>query len=397
MFKKSGGRPMGETTVPVMSVLLLHWRGWWARLFGQSETVRVPEPIAPEESPAPQAAEAVVEISTAPAEAPVPAPRRKEDVRSLLETVQLGSLGTTPPMPRPADPGARERTLAGLRDLKQIPALQSLAQGFLLAMNQPQVAVDEVVEAIRKDAALCVRVLRMSNSVLISPERRIEDLESAVQMLGVVRVRKTAQALFTLRDGNRMAEGFDWRHLWIHALATAAIAEELEHRLRSADDSQIHLAALLHDVGKIVLSTLAPDDYREVLVLAWNDGGVLEDLERARLGVDHREAGVMFAEHNGLPEIVVQAIAHHHCPDEATSYRLEVALISLANYLSKAHGLGFSGARLGADEGEFGEQPAWRVVEEMCGGRLDAEAIEIQMRGFLGELRAELRGLRESV
>lgn len=388
---------MGEATVPVMSVLLLHWRGWWARLFGQSETVHVPEPVAPGESPAPQAAEAAVEISTAPAEAPVPSPRRKEDVRSLLETVQLRSLGTTPPMPRPIDPGARERTLAGLRDLKQIPALQSLAQGFLLAMNQPQVAVDEVVEAIRKDAALCVRVLRMSNSVLISPERRIEDLESAVQMLGVVRVRKTAQALFTLRDGNRVAEGFDWRHLWIHALATAAIAEELEHRLRSADDSQIHLAALLHDVGKIVLSTLAPDDYREVLVLAWNDGGVLEELERERLGVDHREAGVMFAEHNDLPEIVVQAIAHHHCPGEATSYRLEVALISLANYLSKAHGLGFSGARLAADEGEFAEQPAWRVVEEMCGGRLDAEAVEMQMREFLGELRAELRGLRESV
>lgn len=357
----------------------------------------MPEPVAPSVPPSAPQAEAPAEKSTVAAEAKsAPVARPKEDVATLLETVQLRSLDAQE-LAAAADPSARERTLAGLRDLKQIPALQSLAQGFLVAMNQPQVAIDEVVEAIGKDAALCVRVLRMANSVLVSPDRRIEDLETAVQMLGVVRVRKTAQALFTLRDGNRVAEGFDWRHLWIHALATAAIAEELEKRLRSADDSQIHLAALLHDVGKIVLSTLAPDDYRGLLVRAWNDGGKLEDLERERLGVDHREAGVVFAEHNRLPEIVVQAIAHHHCPEEATAYRLEVALISLANYLSKAHGLGFSGARLGEDEGDFADQPAWNVVEEMCGGQLDAEAIEQQMADFLGELRADLRGLRESV
>lgn len=380
-----------------MSVLLLHWRSWWARLFGAVEPVTTSGPGAPSEPlSAPQAEVPTEKSAAATGRKSAPVVRPKTDVASLLETVNLRSLENAA-APVVADPSARERTLAGLRDLKQIPALQSLAQGFLVAMNQPQVAIDEVVEAIGKDAALCVRVLRMANSVLVSPDRRIEDLETAVQMLGVLRVRKTAQALFTLRDGNRVAEGFDWRHLWIHALATAAIAEELEKRLRSADDSQIHLAALLHDVGKIVLSTLAPDDYRGLLVRAWNDGGKLEELERERLGVDHREAGVVFAEHNRLPEIVVQAIAHHHCPEAATAYRLEVALIALANYLSKAHGLGFSGARLGEDEGEFAEQPAWRVVEEMCGGRLDAEAIETQMAGFLGELRAELRGLRESV
>ncbi len=323
--------------------------------------------------------------------------RPEPDVVSLLETVQRSALDSGVDAPRAVDPAARERTLSGLRGLQQIPALQSLANGFLHTLNQPQVSVPEVVEAIRKDSALCVRLLRASNSVLVSPERRIEDLDTAVQMLGVARVRNMMQAMFTLRDGQKVAAGFDWRHLWIHALATAAIADELEKRLRSADNSQIHLAALLHDVGKIVLSTLAPEDYRDVLMRAWHDGGTLDELERGALGVDHREAGVAFAEHNRLPEIVVQAIAHHHCPTEATSYRLEVALISLANYLSKAHGLGFSGARLREADGEFSELPAWTVVEEMCGGRLDAAAVEADMADFLSELRAELRGLREGV
>jgi len=318
-----------------------------------------------------------------------------EAAQSLIETLGLEALPAPVARAHVADPQVRERTLAALHDLRQIPALQSLAQGFMQALSRPEVAVDEVVGAIAKDSALCVRVLRMANSVLVSPERRIEDLDTAVQMLGVSRVRKAAQALFTLRDANRVAEGFDWRHLWIHALATAAIAEELEQELRSAGDSQLHLAALLHDVGKIVLSTIAPEDYRDILVLAWNENGRLEDLERERLGVDHREAGVLFAQHNGLPAVVVEAIAHHDRPEAAEQHRFEVALVTVANYVSKSHGLGFSGARLDASDGEFGELAAWRVVEETCGAQPNIEAIEDELGPFITGLRAELRELRE--
>jgi putative nucleotidyltransferase with HDIG domain len=324
-------------------------------------------------------------------------PERHDTEKSLAEVLCLDSLPVAVARPTVVDPNVRERTLGALGSLRQIPALQSLAQGFLRAMNRPEVAVTEVVTAIEKDSALCVRVLRMANSVLVSPERRIEDLETAVQMLGVARVRKAAQALFTLRDANRVAEGFDWRHLWIHALGTAAIAEELEQQFRTTQDSQIHLAALLHDVGKIVLSTIAPDAYRDVLIVAWNENGRLEDLERERLGVDHREAGVLFAEHNGLPAVVVESIAHHNRPEEAVEYRFEVALVTIANYLSKAHGLGFSGSRLDERDGEFADLSAWDVIEETCGFRPDAEALENEMHGFIGNLRAELKSLREEV
>lgn len=375
-----------------MSALVLHWRGWWARLLGQAVTAVTPpsavEPVL-RPSPGPVAGRSAFTVG-----AGVSAVRAVPDMAPLLETVRLRAL-----QPATAEPGrepklTRAGTLAALRDLRQIPALQSLAQGFKQATDRPEVAVEEVVAAINQDGALCVRVLRMANSAVIGSERRIEDLETAVQMLGVVRVRKTAQALFTLNNADKVVEGFDWRHLWVHALATAAIAEELEQRLRSADDSQIHLAALLHDVGKIVLSTVAADSYRDVLVRAWGEGGRLEGLERETLGVDHREAGVMFATHNGLPAMVVQAIAHHHDPARATTHRLEVALIALANHLSKAHGLGFSGARLDESDGDFATHPAWRVVEEACGGKLDAEAIEADLGSFLNGLRAELRGLR---
>jgi len=379
--------------------------GWWRRLRGRRPRADAPPPRPGRDVRDPvtdaervRAWEQAVHAETAapfphPAVAEPPADQSAE--QCLIEVLGIAALPAAVAAPVAVDPQARDRSLSALRTLRQIPALQSLAQGFLRAMSRSEVSVAEVISAIEKDSALCVRVLRMANSALISPEQRIEDLDTAVQMLGVTRVRKAAQALFTLRDANRVAEGFDWRHLWMHALATAAIAEELERRLRPSDDSQIYLAALLHDVGKIVLSTIAPEQYRDVLIGAWNEQGRLEDLERARLGVDHREAGVIFAQENGLPAPVVAAIAHHHEPLGATEHRFEVALVALANHLSKAHGLGFSGARLGEQDGEFGELTAWVIVQETCGFSVDRDEIEAEMHGFVSVVRADLRALRE--
>ena len=322
---------------------------------------------------------------------------RADTEQSLREMIGVTTLPVGVTQTR--SPGLRTRaeTLEALRDLRQIPALQSLARGFTQALGRAEVSVEEVVATISKDSALCVRILRLANSVLVSSERRVEDLDTAVQMLGVTRVRNAAQALFTLRDANRVAEGFDWKHLWMHALAAAAITEELEPQLRSVDDSQVYLAALLHDVGKIVLSTIAPDTYREVLIAAWNDGGSLEVLEREKLGVDHREAGVLFAEANGLPPVVIAAIAHHDRPELAENFRFEVAIVSIANYVSKAHGLGFSGARLGADDPEFAELSAWNVIEETIGWRPNLVTTEDELEKFAHTVRDELSGLRESV
>jgi putative nucleotidyltransferase with HDIG domain len=215
-----------------------------------------------------------------------------------------------------------------------------------------------------------------------------------VQMLGVASVRRIAQAVFTLRGAQGMVEGLDWRHLWIHALATAAIAEELDRRISPDPSHQIYMAGLLHDVGKIVLSTVAVDAYRDILVASWNGQGRLEALERDRMGVDHREAGVIFARANKLSDAVVETNAHHGDPENAESNRREVALVSIANFMCKARGLGFSGSRLDASDGDLESLPAWKVIASEIGRDPDVAMLERDMADFLAVLRAEMRGLR---
>jgi len=294
------------------------------------------------------------------------------------------------------DSALRTQTLEALEKLQQIPALQSLAQGFLRAATRSDGSVEEVVEAVEKDPALCVRVLRMANSASVRSEKKIEDIFTAVQMLGLRRVSTLAQALFTMRDARNMAGGLDWRHLWVHALATAAIAEELEQRLGRPAGQQLYLAALLHDVGKIVLSTVAPEIYGAVLDEVLTGTGRLDVLERERFGVGHAEAGAIFARHGHMPDEVIAAVAHHAAPAEAPDHRRTVAIVNLANFLSKTYGLGFSGARLDETDGDFVSLPGWAVIAEETNGYLDPALIEEDMRPFINELKHELLGLREA-
>lgn len=380
----------------MISALQLRLGGWWSWLFGKPGPASAPRPAPPSGPPPPAAA--FVPLPPVPAAAEAGArlePDGEELKQTLLETVG----GKTAPAAAPAeaDPGRRARTLAELENLRQIPALQSLARGFLLATSREEASLDEIVAVVQKDPALCVRVLRMANSAFVSPEQRIDDIMTAVQMLGVRRVRTLAQALFTMRDSKSVAEGFDWKHLWIHALATAAVAEELEQRLGLPANPRLHLAALMHDVGKIVLSTIEPEAYRGVLVDGWNGNRRLAALEEARLGVGHAEAGGIFARQSGLPDEVVETILHHAQPENAGAHPLPVALVSVANYVSKTYGLGFSGARLDDTDGDFEALPAWAVIARHAGGRVDPGQLEQELHAFVLSLKPELQSLRDGI
>lgn len=372
------------------AALSAFFRAWWVRFY-----VR-PKPA----SPAPSRREPLIRPEQPPvvasaSEAPV-APPAVTAVPVATPVAPADGSYTRAPFIPVAQPALRARTLDKLTTLQQIPSLQSLAQGFLRAAGKSDGSIEEVVAAVEKDPALCVRVLRMANSAAVSPEQRIDDIFTAVQMLGLRRVNTLAHALFTLRDARNTGGGLDWRHLWIHALATAAIAEEIEQQLGRTGAQQLYLAALLHDVGKIVLSTVAPDAYRAIMDQVWAGDGNLDALEGACFGVGHGEAGVIFAQQSGLPGEVLAAIAHHADPTGAESHRLTVAIVAIANYLSKFYGLGFSGARLDESDGDLEAQPAWAVIAGETGATPDIHGISLAVQGVIGGLKHELLALRDA-
>jgi HD-like signal output (HDOD) protein len=233
---------------------------------------------------------------------------------------------------------------ARLQDLKQIPALKSLARRFSQSMGREIISIPEVVGSISHDPALCLRLLQMANSVHIASEQPVSDLETAVHMLGVDRVRLLSSAMLLQRDSEGITSGFDWKHLWMHALATAMLAERLDEWVGRQAGNSLPACAILHDLGKIALSVVVPEVYQNVLLAAWQDRAALPPLEQARIGMDHREAGWIFGSEAGLPPVVLDTIAYHDSPWRAKQeHQVTVSLVAVANQWAKIYGLGFSG------------------------------------------------------
>jgi HD-like signal output (HDOD) protein len=75
------------------------------------------------------------------------------------------------------------------------------------------------------------------------------------------------------------------------------------------------MAALLHDVGKLVLASKMPDEFCAVLSLMQEHGCAQFEAEEQLLGISHAEVGAYLLGLWGINSLAVEAIAHHHHPN----------------------------------------------------------------------------------
>ena len=94
-------------------------------------------------------------------------------------------------------------------------------------------------------------------------------------------------------------------------LAVRALAAE---RPAAGIPSIAETAALLHDIGKLIVSRYLKADVKELVSHARTRGITFVEAEREVLGVDHAEVGAAMAEHWRFPPLITDAIRRHHSP-----------------------------------------------------------------------------------
>jgi putative nucleotidyltransferase with HDIG domain len=114
----------------------------------------------------------------------------------------------------------------------------------------------------------------------------------------------------------------------LHAVAVQQASERIRLATHLGTRDEVAVAALLHDIGKIVLLA-AYDRYREIAVMPGTPEQRLA-LERRELAIDHAMAGGALARRAGFPDPLTATIGRHH-EDGAPS---EVAIVRLADMLA---------------------------------------------------------------
>ncbi len=253
-------------------------------------------------------------------------PDAKDGALEAAKTM-VGS-AEVPVQGRPGNEGHGRRLTAAFEALEGFPALAEPRNRLLKLVREERFSVGDVVAAVESDIALAITVLRLASRM--QPAVDITTVRAAVEVLSPAGVEALAMRAsvfdFFERTPAWAAEPERFR---LHAIATQRAAERVARELDWEDREELAAAALLHDVGKLVLIHAYPGYPDEVHGQARTPEERVHR-ERRDLGVDHALVGGVLARRWGLPSSLATIIERHHADDADGA----VALVRLADMLA---------------------------------------------------------------
>ncbi len=232
-----------------------------------------------------------------------------------------------------------------LNKVEELPTLSPVTQQVLKLTGDPAISVTELADAIVKDQVLTAKVLKMANSAYYGYSRKIFNINEAIMVMGFNGIRSLVLAASAYNIMNREVEGYflPKGDLWKHSMTTALFARTLAQKTDLGLREHAFIAGLIHDIGKIVLSTYLKEQFKVVLDLVEVENIPFMDAEQQVLGYNHAAIGAIVAEKWNLPPMLTEAIALHHSPSEASTNPTLTSLIHVADALSMSIGAGLGG------------------------------------------------------
>lgn len=249
-----------------------------------------------------------------------------------------------------ADPRLKE--VVGRLD--SVPSLPESYVAITKALQSPESSITEVGNIIAQDMGMCMKVLQLVNSAFFGLPGQISNPRQAAALIGIDNIKALVLSVHVFSQFES-ASGQDLSFLWKHCLATAGSAKAIA-RVQSAARSTVDdsfTAGLLHDVGKLILSSV----YREECARIWKQAAEEKTpsltLERNVLGCTHAGVGAYLLGLWGLPDPIIEAVAWHHQPSEAgpKSFSALVAVHATNYYDHQNHSYPASGDKPALDQG----------------------------------------------
>jgi putative nucleotidyltransferase with HDIG domain len=225
-----------------------------------------------------------------------------------------------------------KRKIYAVRDL---PTLPIIAQKILTLRNDDENLAEKLGRIISSDQSLSVKVLTLANSAYYGHRAQVGTIKKAVVVIGTAMLRQFSLGVLVakgLGSGTQEREAF-----WRHSLMAANAAATLSKRSRTPNPEICFMGGLLHDIGKLVLDTNMPAEYKQVMEMVKSGSCSSIEAERLVLDTDHTEVGAWMAERWQLPAELVQSIGFHHSLEYTSQPQSRiVAIVSAASLCADA-------------------------------------------------------------
>jgi len=229
-----------------------------------------------------------------------------------------------------------------LHSVRELPPFPAVIQKALELVQDPRSSAQDVVDVIQYDQSITANVLKVCNSARFGLRRNVGSLRDALVLIGFNELLEIILSQESARFFREPCQGYELERgeLWQHSVVCALLSRLISRQVNQEENPAHFTAALLHDVGKMLLARFVKDYFSEIKRLIQDRGLSFVEAEKEVLGIDHAELGGCITEQWKFPKKIVAAVRYHHAPLHLCEDQEAVQLVSLCDLIAMITGIG---------------------------------------------------------
>ncbi len=223
-----------------------------------------------------------------------------------------------------------------LKKVNQLDPIPTVIHKVLALADDPDSSLKDLVTVVERDSAITANLLKTVNSAHMGLPVKVDSVQQAVSMLGLQQVvemvlsQNLSSNLNQTQDGYGLAKG----DLWGQSLAVAVVARDLARQKDLMSLPAIYTAALLKDIGKVVLHEYVADQLNGIQKTVTQKGLSFVEAEKEVLGMDHTTLGGIIAKQWHFSPHMIYMIENHHLTNPASRTDPATATLYLADMVA---------------------------------------------------------------
>ncbi len=223
-----------------------------------------------------------------------------------------------------------------LKKVNQLDPIPMVIHKVLDLADDPDASLKDLVHVVERDPAITANLLKTVNSSHMGLPVKVDSVQQAVSMLGLQQVVEMVLSQNLSGNLNRSQKGYGLAkgELWRQSLAVAMLARTLALQRDLMSLPAIYTAALLKDIGKVILHEFVADQIQAIQKLVAEKSMSFVEAEQEVLGTDHPALGGIIAKQWHFSPHMIYMIENHHLPNSASRNDPATATLYLADMVA---------------------------------------------------------------
>jgi len=199
------------------------------------------------------------------------------------------------------------------KNTAEIPPLPAATASLMLEINKPNPDFNKLETILSSTPGLTAKIIKTVNSSLYSIRNPITNIQHAISMLGIKRIRELIVA-YTVMNSLPVPDSdlFNHEAIWADSLIIALFAKSFANKILPEKADEAFVASLLSDLALPILLTIWEEYYSPILSEWHQSDKRLSEIEREHFKWDHAQAGAWIVKSWNFSDELICYIGSHN-------------------------------------------------------------------------------------